>query len=140
MVNSKPRPLYPWKRDLLRPIVQETEWVLGPVWIGAKILAPIGTYFLFCILLYSLLYPYLFRCLDYPAFCLLSVLTTHNTNIHAPGGILFSLYFIRSSVCWFSWLLSFVRTVQHTHNTNIYASGRDSNSQPQEAIGRRPSP
>jgi hypothetical protein len=37
--------------------------------------------------LYSVLHPYLFLCLHYPAFCLLSSLTTHNTNIRVPGGI-----------------------------------------------------
>ena len=43
----------------------------------------------FCILLCSVLHPYLFLCPDSPAFCLL--LTTHNTDIPAPGGIYFVL-------------------------------------------------
>jgi hypothetical protein len=33
------------------------------------------------------LHPYLHLCLDCPAFCLLSVLSLHNTSILAPGGI-----------------------------------------------------
>jgi hypothetical protein len=37
----------------------------------------------YCVCTSSVLVPYL----DYPAFCLLSLLTTHNTNIHAPGEI-----------------------------------------------------
>ena len=42
----------------------------------------------FLILLYSVLHPYLFLCLDYPAFCLgVFTYTTHNSNIHAPDGI-----------------------------------------------------
>ena len=41
MVNSTPRPLYPRERDPI-PIAQEAEWAPGPVWMGAKNLAPIG--------------------------------------------------------------------------------------------------
>jgi hypothetical protein len=37
--------------------------------------------------LYSVLYPYLVPCLDCPAFWLLSLLTTHKTNVLVPGGI-----------------------------------------------------
>ena len=33
------------------------------------------------------LHPFLFLCIDCPAFCLLSLLMAHNTNIHALGGI-----------------------------------------------------
>jgi hypothetical protein len=42
----------------------------------------------FSILEYSVLHPYLFLCLHCPTFCLFSLLITHNSNIHAPGGIL----------------------------------------------------
>ena len=38
-------------------------------------------------LLYSVLHPYLFTCFDFLTFCLVSLLTTHNTDIHDPGGI-----------------------------------------------------
>ena len=41
----------------------------------------------FYILLYSIFYPYLCLCLDYPAFCLFVLRITHDTNIHAPGWI-----------------------------------------------------
>ena len=40
-----------------------------------------------CVLLYSVLHSYLVLCPDCPAFCLLSLLTTHSTNINHPGGI-----------------------------------------------------
>ena len=43
------------------------------------------TYFLFCILLYSVFHSYLVLCLYCPAFCLF--VFTYNTNIHAPSGI-----------------------------------------------------
>ena len=48
--------------------------------------APAGFLF-FWIPLYSVLYPYFVLCLDCPPFCLLSFPITHNTNIHASGGI-----------------------------------------------------
>jgi hypothetical protein len=59
-------------------------WSPGPVLRGGENLGPIT---IFCTLLHSVLHPYLFL---YPnvlhfAFCVL--LTTRNTNIHAPGGI-----------------------------------------------------
>ena len=50
-----------------------------------KISPPAGIFF--CILLYFVLHPFLFLCLDYRACCLMSLLATHNTNIRAPGGI-----------------------------------------------------
>jgi hypothetical protein len=41
VVNCTPRPLYPRERDPV-PIVQEAGWAPGPVWKGAKNLAPTG--------------------------------------------------------------------------------------------------
>jgi hypothetical protein len=41
------------------------------------------------------------RCLDSTAFCILSLLTTHNNNIHAAGGV-FPQYFICTSLSWLS--------------------------------------
>jgi len=38
-VNTKPRPLYPRKREPVS-IVQEAEWAPAPVWTGAENLAP----------------------------------------------------------------------------------------------------
>ena len=48
---------------------------------------PHRDFFLFCILLCSVLHPCLFLCPHCPAFCLLSLFTTHNTNTDALGGI-----------------------------------------------------
>ena len=45
MVNATPRPLYSQERDLVR-VVQEADWVLGPVWTGAENLVPSGIRFL----------------------------------------------------------------------------------------------
>ena len=39
VVNAMPRPLYPGKDPV--PIVQEAGWAPGPVWTGAKNLAPL---------------------------------------------------------------------------------------------------
>ena len=69
------------------------------------------------------LHPYLVLCLDCPAFCLLSVLaayTTHNTNIHAPGGIIFFLVLCTSSLLGSLIVLHFASSLT-THNTNIHA-------------------
>jgi hypothetical protein len=41
VVNATPRPLYPQERDTVA-IVQEAGWAPGPVWTGAKNLAPTG--------------------------------------------------------------------------------------------------
>jgi len=35
LVNTTPRPIYPWVRDPV-PIVQKTGWAPGPVWTGAE--------------------------------------------------------------------------------------------------------
>ena len=43
--------------------------------------------FLISLILCFVLHPYFFHCLECPAFYLLSLLTTGNTNIHASGGI-----------------------------------------------------
>jgi hypothetical protein len=52
---------------------------ISPYWIF---------FFVFsCKLLLFVLHPYLHLCLDCPESYLLSILTTHNTNIHALGGI-----------------------------------------------------
>jgi hypothetical protein len=40
VVNATPWPLYPWK-DVV-PIVEEAEWALGLVWMGAENLTPTG--------------------------------------------------------------------------------------------------
>ena len=41
VVNATPRPLYVRQRDAV-PIVQEAEWVPGPVWAGVENLALTG--------------------------------------------------------------------------------------------------
>ena len=58
---------------------------LGPVWVGAENLTPLGLLLFSCTMF--VFHSYLVLCLDGPAFWLLSLLTTRNTNIHAPGGI-----------------------------------------------------
>ena len=80
----------------------------------------------FWILLFSVLLPYLFLCHDYPAFCLFSLLITHNTNIHAPGGIFFVFsctLFVLHRYLFIS--LDFpefcLLSLLITHNTNIHA-------------------
>ena len=50
-----------------------------------KHLCPHGILFFVFACTLLVLNPYLSLCLDCPAFCLLYLLTTHNTNIHAPG-------------------------------------------------------
>jgi hypothetical protein len=80
--------------------------------------------FLFCLLLYSVLYPYLVLCFDCPSFWLLSLLIRHNTDSHTPARIcILSLHCIRTSLSRLSWLLPFVLTPQHTNNSNIHALG-----------------
>ena len=39
VVNSAPRPLYPWEREPL-PIAQEAGWAPGPVWKGVEKISP----------------------------------------------------------------------------------------------------
>jgi hypothetical protein len=41
VVSATPQPLYPRERELV-PILQEAEWVLGPVWMWPENIAPIG--------------------------------------------------------------------------------------------------
>ena len=83
----------------------------------------------------SVLHPYLFLSLDCPAFCLLSLLTTHNTTIHLPCGIFFcSLDFICTSLSWLSWLCLLCFTVQHTTQTFMPPAGFE----PTIPAGKRP--
>ena len=81
VVNAATRPPLPPV-----PIVQEAGWAPGPVWMGEEILAATGILFVFSSTLF-VLHLHLFVCPDCPAFCLLSLLATHNTNNYAPGGI-----------------------------------------------------
>jgi hypothetical protein len=85
MVNATPRPFYVWERDLV-PIVQEDVWAPGPIWTGAENLAPTRIFFVLSLLssglpFSSIVHLYLL-CPHVTYSC-----TTHNTNIHAPGGI-----------------------------------------------------
>ena len=93
----------------------------------------------------------LFSCILFPSsllvsvlivlhFAFLSALTTHNTNIHFPGGIFCSLsvpypYFFVLIVLAFAFSSNWT-TTQYKHP----CPRQDSNPQPQQAIGRRPSP
>jgi hypothetical protein len=62
----------------------------------------------FCILLYSVLHPYFVLCPDYPAFCRLYLLVTHNTHTSTPpAGFKCVLLY---SVCTSSVLLSGILT------------------------------
>ena len=78
------RPL--WSRE--RPSTHCTGGLVGPRagLDGTENLAPPGFFFVFSCTLF-VFYTYLFLCLECPAFCLVSIRTTHNTNIHAPGEI-----------------------------------------------------
>ena len=67
--------------------VQDAGWAPSSVGTGAKNFIPACVCFLVFSCTLFVLHPYLFLCLDCPAFCLLSFLTTHNTNLPAPGGI-----------------------------------------------------
>ena len=67
--------------------------------------------------------PYLVLCLHCPAFCHLSLLTTHNTNIHAPR---------RGS--------NPQAQQASNHRSLCHWARQDSNLQYQEASDRRPSP
>ena len=73
--------------------------VFGNFAKAAKIACPCQEIFVLSCTLF-ILHTYLFLCLDCPAFCHLSVCTTHNTNSHYSGGIFFLL-----SLCRFSVLL-----------------------------------
>jgi hypothetical protein len=88
----------------------------------------------FVILVHSVLHPCLFLCPDCPAFCLF---LQHNQNIHAPSGrfSLLYLYFFILIVLALPFVLYCT-----THTTQTSMHRRDSNPQPQQAIGRRPSP
>jgi hypothetical protein len=81
VVNATPRPLYPRKTP-------DTNCIGG--WVGPKAgldgcgnSRPLPV--IFCILLYSVLHPYLCLCLDCPAICLLSLLTTQTSM--PPAGL-----------------------------------------------------
>ena len=78
--------------------------------------------FSYFLVLCFVLHPDLLLCINSPAFCLLSLLARNNTNIHAPAGIFFSLYFICTSLSWLSSLCLFP-LVYYTHNTYIHATG-----------------
>jgi hypothetical protein len=45
---------------------------------------PWRDFFRFCILLYSVLHPYLCLCLDYPAFCFICLYSHHTTQTSVP--------------------------------------------------------
>ena len=80
LVNVTPRPLYPQERNPI-PIAYEVWWAPRPVYMGAENLDLSGIFFIF---LCSVFYLYLFLCLDCPAFCLLSLLTTQTSM--SPAG------------------------------------------------------
>ena len=84
MINATSRRLYPWERDPV-PLVQEAGWAPRPVWTDAGNFAPAGIFF-YCLELCisSVLF---FVCIVRHSAFFLSLLTTHNTNIHAPGRI-----------------------------------------------------
>ena len=68
MVSATPRPLYCREKDPV-PIVWEAGWVQGRSgWMRKT--SPHPELFFVFILLHSVLHPYLFLCLDCPAFCL----------------------------------------------------------------------
>ena len=77
----------------------------------------------FRIFLYSVRQPCFCLCLHSSVFCVLSLLTAHDANIHVSGGIfLFCLFtFYITSLLWLSWLLTFALTLEYT---SIRASGR----------------
>jgi hypothetical protein len=62
------------------PTGQEAAWTRDSVWTGAEVSPPPPDRNLF-----NSFHPYFCLFLDRPACCLLSVLTTHNTNINALG-------------------------------------------------------
>jgi hypothetical protein len=65
-------------------VKRESVWTPGSVWTGAENLAPTGFFFVFPCTLY-----FIPACcvLTVVHFAFLSLLPTHNTNIHVPGGI-----------------------------------------------------
>jgi hypothetical protein len=96
VVNATPRPLYPGVRDPV-PIVQESGW--APDWseparkispeprFDPRTVPPVASRYADFFSSLFVLYPY-FCVLIVLDVCLLSLLyNTHNTNIHAPGGI-----------------------------------------------------
>ena len=70
--------------------------------------------------------------------CILPLLATRNKNIHASGGILFCSLSVLYPYFFVLIVLAvpFFLTVQHKHP----CFRRDSNPQPQQEIGHRPSP
>jgi hypothetical protein len=84
MINAIPRPLHPWERDPV-PIVQDAGWASKLVWIGAENLALTMVLFIFFLILYFIRTWFFVFIVLHVAF--FSLLTTHNTNTHALGGI-----------------------------------------------------
>ena len=80
---------------------------------------------IFYILLHSVIHLHLFIYLDFPAFCLLSLLKTHNTNIHVPGGIFFCSLAVLCLYCFVLIVLHFDFCPYCTthQNTNTHARG-----------------
>ena len=67
-----------------RPVTETSTWQHTTLTGDRRPFSLAGFFFLFSLVLY----PYSFLCLDCPGLFLLSLLNnTHNTNIHAPGGI-----------------------------------------------------
>ena len=73
----------------------------------------------FCILLYSVLHPYLFLWLECLAFCLYLQHATKTSMLPVEFFFVLCLYFIHTSLSWLSWLCLF----SLLYNTNIHASG-----------------
>jgi hypothetical protein len=86
MVSATPWQLYPWEGTPI-PIVQGAGWVPGPVWTGAKYLAPHLDFFLYSLVLCLYFIRTCFCVFIVLHFAFLSLLSTHNTNIHALGRI-----------------------------------------------------
>ena len=85
---------------------------------------------LFCTSFYS------FFCLDCPAFCLFSLLTTHNANIHALGGIRTPNSSKQSSADpRLKPLANWDRLIKETHSIGLWIRTRDPSSRV-AALGR----
>jgi hypothetical protein len=84
VVKGTPRPLYPREIHPV-PIVLEAGWAPGPVWTGAKNLAPTGSFFLNSLLLslYFICTYLLVLIFVALAFCPYS--TTHTTQTSMPS-------------------------------------------------------
>ena len=84
VVKATRRPPDPQERDKV-PTVQEAGRVPGPVWTGEENLAPTGIFFYIVLYSLSVIRTCVFVLLALH-FDFLSLLTTHNPNIHVPGG------------------------------------------------------